>query len=90
LENQTTPGWRNRLQLLVVGGRDRAFKEDVDDRFSRKRIMILGDSAIALSTILLLLLLWAGNLQIWTFIWQLWSVAFSAIFKDWLTRQLSR
>jgi len=30
LENQTTPGWRNRLQLLVVGGRDRAFEEDVD------------------------------------------------------------
>jgi MFS family permease len=37
------------------------------DRFSRKRIMILSDSAIALSTILLLLLLWAGNLQIWHF-----------------------
>jgi len=30
LENQTTPGWRNRLQLLVVGGRDRAFDEGVD------------------------------------------------------------
>ncbi|MFB6277766.1 MAG: TonB-dependent receptor domain-containing protein [Halothece sp.] len=30
LENQTTPGWRNRLQLLVVGGRDRAFEEGVD------------------------------------------------------------
>jgi len=30
LENQTTPGWSNRLQLLVVGGRDRAFDENVD------------------------------------------------------------
>jgi len=39
----------------------------VVDRFSRKRIMILSDSAIALSTILLLLLLWAGKLQIWHF-----------------------
>jgi MFS family permease len=37
------------------------------DRFSRKRIMILSDCAIALSTILLLFLLWAGNLQIWHF-----------------------
>jgi len=37
------------------------------DRFSRKRIMIFSDCAIALSTILLLLLLWAGNLQIWHF-----------------------
>jgi predicted MFS family arabinose efflux permease len=39
----------------------------VVDRFSRKRIMIFSDSAIALFTILLLLLLWAGNLQIWHF-----------------------
>jgi len=30
LENQTSPGWRNRLQLLVVGSRDRAFEEDVE------------------------------------------------------------
>jgi len=30
VENQTTPGWNNRLQLLVVGSRDRAFEEDVD------------------------------------------------------------
>jgi len=30
LENQTAPDWRNRLQLLVVGSRDRAFEEDVD------------------------------------------------------------
>ena len=30
LENQTTPGWRNRLQVLFVGSRDRAFEEDVD------------------------------------------------------------
>jgi MFS family permease len=37
------------------------------DRFSRKRIMILSDCAIALSTVLLLFLLWAGNLQIWHF-----------------------
>jgi iron complex outermembrane receptor protein len=30
VEHQTTPGWKNRLQLLYVGGRDRAFEEDVD------------------------------------------------------------
>ncbi|NBD17969.1 MAG: TonB-dependent receptor [Cyanobacteria bacterium] len=30
LENQTTPGWNNRLQLLLVGSRDRAFDEEVD------------------------------------------------------------
>ena len=30
LENETTPGWTNRLQLLGVGGRDRAFDEGVD------------------------------------------------------------
>jgi iron complex outermembrane recepter protein len=26
VENQTTPGWRNRLQLLYVGNRDRGFE----------------------------------------------------------------
>jgi iron complex outermembrane recepter protein len=30
LENQTTPGWRNRLQLLYSGSRDRAFQDGVD------------------------------------------------------------
>ena len=30
VENQTTPGWSNRLQLLVVGDRDEAFEEDID------------------------------------------------------------
>lgn len=30
LEHQTTPGWRNRLQLLYSGNRDRAFEDDVD------------------------------------------------------------
>lgn len=30
LENETLPGWRNRLQLLYVGDRDRAFNEGVD------------------------------------------------------------
>jgi iron complex outermembrane receptor protein len=32
VDNQTLPSWRNRLQLLVVGGRDRAFDDGVDDR----------------------------------------------------------
>ena len=31
VENDTTPGWTNRLELLGVGGRDRAFDEGVDD-----------------------------------------------------------
>lgn len=30
VEHQTTPGWRNRLQLLYVGDRDRAFEDAVD------------------------------------------------------------
>ncbi|MEM6433352.1 MAG: TonB-dependent receptor [Cyanobacteria bacterium P01_D01_bin.115] len=30
VENDTTPGWTNRLQLLAVGDRDRAFDDDVD------------------------------------------------------------
>ncbi|NJO48505.1 MAG: TonB-dependent receptor [Leptolyngbyaceae cyanobacterium RM2_2_4] len=30
VENETLPGWRNRLQTLVVGGRDRAFDDGVD------------------------------------------------------------
>jgi iron complex outermembrane receptor protein len=30
VQNQTTPGWQNRLQFIVVGDRDRAFEEDVD------------------------------------------------------------
>ncbi|YAF95029.1 MAG: hypothetical protein AB3A66_20985 [Nodularia sp. CChRGM 3473] len=30
VEHQTTPGWRNRLQLLHVGSRNRAFEEEVD------------------------------------------------------------
>lgn len=30
VENETLPGWRNRLQALFVGNRDRAFKDDVD------------------------------------------------------------
>ena len=31
LENNTAPGWTNRLQLLGVGSRDRAFDDGVDD-----------------------------------------------------------
>ncbi|MEM6426256.1 MAG: TonB-dependent receptor [Cyanobacteria bacterium P01_D01_bin.128] len=30
LENETTPGWTNRLQMLLVGDRDRAFIDGVD------------------------------------------------------------
>ncbi|MGP1384399.1 MAG: TonB-dependent receptor domain-containing protein [Thainema sp.] len=30
VENETLPGWRNRLQALFVGGRDRAFDAGVD------------------------------------------------------------
>ncbi|MEL6130548.1 MAG: TonB-dependent receptor, partial [Cyanobacteria bacterium J06628_4] len=30
VENQTTPRWSNRLQLLLVGDRDRAFDDGVD------------------------------------------------------------
>ena len=30
VENQTTPRWSNRLQLLLIGDRDRAFDEGVD------------------------------------------------------------
>ena len=30
LENETLPGWRNRVQALFVGGRDRAFDAGVD------------------------------------------------------------
>jgi iron complex outermembrane receptor protein len=31
VENQTSPGWRNRLQLLLSGSRDRSFDAGVDD-----------------------------------------------------------
>jgi iron complex outermembrane recepter protein len=31
VEHQTTPGWTNRLQLLAVGDRDRAFDDGVDE-----------------------------------------------------------
>ncbi|MEM6503000.1 MAG: TonB-dependent receptor [Cyanobacteria bacterium P01_C01_bin.89] len=30
VENDTTPGWTNRLELLGVGGRDRSFDEGID------------------------------------------------------------
>jgi iron complex outermembrane receptor protein len=30
VEHQTTPGWRNRLQVLAVGDRNRAFEEGID------------------------------------------------------------
>lgn len=30
VENETLPGWRNRLQALFVGGRDRGFESDAD------------------------------------------------------------
>lgn len=30
VENETLPGWRNRLQMLYSGGRDRAFNDAVD------------------------------------------------------------
>jgi iron complex outermembrane receptor protein len=30
VEHETLPGWRNRLQLLYSGNRDRAFEDDVD------------------------------------------------------------
>lgn len=31
VENETLPGWRNRLQMLVVGNRDRAFDDEVEE-----------------------------------------------------------
>ncbi|MFP4337488.1 MAG: TonB-dependent receptor domain-containing protein [Halothece sp.] len=31
VQNQTTPTWSNRLQALIVGDRDRAFEEEVND-----------------------------------------------------------
>jgi iron complex outermembrane receptor protein len=31
VEHQTTPSWRNRLQLLYVGDRDRAFEDGTED-----------------------------------------------------------
>jgi iron complex outermembrane receptor protein len=31
IENQTLPSWRNRLQLLYSGDRDRAFQDEVED-----------------------------------------------------------
>lgn len=30
VENETLPGWRNRLQMLYSGARDRAFDEEID------------------------------------------------------------
>ncbi|HAJ59256.1 MAG TPA: TonB-dependent receptor [Cyanobacteria bacterium UBA8543] len=30
VEHQTTPGWRNRLQLLFIGNRSRSFEDDID------------------------------------------------------------
>lgn len=30
VENETLPGWRNRIQALFVGGRDRAFNDAID------------------------------------------------------------
>ncbi len=30
VEHQTTPGWRNRLQAVLVGNRDRAFEDGLD------------------------------------------------------------
>ena len=30
IQHQTTPGWRNRLQLVYIGNRDRAFDKKVD------------------------------------------------------------
>jgi len=30
IQHQTTPGWRNRLQLVYIGDRDRAFDKKVD------------------------------------------------------------
>lgn len=30
IQHQTTPGWRNRLQLVYIGDRDRAFDDRVD------------------------------------------------------------
>lgn len=30
VENETLPGWRNRIQALFVGGRDRAFNDTID------------------------------------------------------------
>ena len=34
VENETLPGWRNRLQSLFVGGRDRAFDPDTGPDFN--------------------------------------------------------
>lgn len=31
IENETLPGWRNRIQALVIADRDRAFEDQVDE-----------------------------------------------------------
>lgn len=48
----------SRIPLTLVAG-------VIVDRFSRKRLMLLGDTVAALSTLLILLLFWRGHLQIW-------------------------
>ncbi|HEY9763904.1 MAG TPA: MFS transporter [Trichocoleus sp.] len=47
-----------RIPITLIAG-------VIVDRFSRKRLMLLGDTVAAVSTLIILLLLWRGHLQIW-------------------------
>ena len=57
VENQTTPGWRNRLQALLVGGRDRAFDPDNGPDFSEIESYVVLDYISSIQ-------LGSGSLQI--------------------------
>jgi iron complex outermembrane receptor protein len=50
VENETLPGWRNRLQLLYSGNRDRAFNNGIDGAPIRDYITFDLLSTIKLST----------------------------------------
>jgi len=48
VENETLPGWRNRLQLLYSGSRDRAFEEGVDGQSISSYVVVDWLSSIKL------------------------------------------
>jgi iron complex outermembrane recepter protein len=50
LQNQTTPGWRNRLQALYVGDRDRGFEDGSDNGPIRSYFVLDYISSIKIGT----------------------------------------
>ncbi|MBW4653076.1 MAG: TonB-dependent receptor [Kaiparowitsia implicata GSE-PSE-MK54-09C] len=76
VEHQATPGWRNRLQMLVSGSRDRSFDAGVDDGAIETYVVVDYISSVQLGP---------GTLNIG--IQNLFNTQYSPVFFQWAAGQ---